>query len=237
MLNLILAAMLSFGSYQSDSYVTPSGKQLSFVFFGHASFAVVYDQKVVYLDPVGSEADYSQMPKADAILVTHGHGDHLDKEVVAMLSKEGTVLVSTPSVAEEVAGVTVLRNGEKMEVGDWMTVEAVAAYNTTPGRDKFHPSGRDNGYIITLDGERIYVSGDSEPTPEMAHVKDIDYLFLAINQPYTMTPEQAASVVNELRPKVFYPYHYGQTEEQTNMRHLARLVEGHATKMKVRNME
>ncbi len=237
MFNLILTAMLSFGTHQSDTYSTPSGKQLSFVFFGHASFAVVCDEHVIYIDPVGTEADFSKLPKADVVLVTHGHGDHLDKAAVELLSTPATVVVSTAAVGEELSGVKVLRNGESTDVGDWVNVEAVAAYNTSPGRDKFHPAGRDNGYIITLDGERIYVSGDSEPTPEMARVKDIDYLFLAVNQPYTMTPEQAASVVNEMRPRVFYPYHFGQVDEPTNLRRLARLIESGATKMKVREME
>ncbi len=232
-----MAAVLNFGSYSVDSYSTENGKQLSFVFFGHASIAVTYDQKVIYVDPVSSEADYATLPKADVILVTHAHEDHLDKESIEVLSTPATLVIANAAAADELQGASVMKNGDTKRVGDWLQVEAVAAYNTTPSRGQFHPKGRDNGYILTIAGERIYVAGDSEPTPEMATIRNIDYLFLAVNQPYTMTPAQAASVVNELHPKVFYPYHYGQTEEKTDLKRLARLITANATKMKIRDME
>ena len=92
-----------------------------------------------------------------------------------------------------------------------VTIDAVPAYNTTPGRDKFHPKGRDNGFILTLDENRIYIAGDTEDIPEMAEIKDIEVAFLPCNQPYTMTPEQLIKAAETIKPKVLFPYHYNET--------------------------
>jgi L-ascorbate metabolism protein UlaG (beta-lactamase superfamily) len=104
-----------------------------------------------------------------------------------------------------------MKNGDKVQYADDITIEAVPAYNTTPGREQFHPKGRDNGYILTLDGLRIYIAGDTEDIPEMANLKDIDIAFLPCNQPYTMTIDQAVNAAKIIKPDVLFPYHYNDT--------------------------
>ena len=104
-----------------------------------------------------------------------------------------------------------MKNGDALQLEPDIKLEAVPAYNT-PGRDKFHPKGRDNGYILTLGGTRIYIAGDTEDIPELKQVKDIDIAFLPVNQPYTMTPEQAIRATRIIRPRILYPYHYGDTD-------------------------
>ena len=105
-----------------------------------------------------------------------------------------------------------MKNSDVLQLADDMKLEAVPAYNTTPGRDKFHPKGRDNGYILTLGGTRIYIAGDTEDIPELNQVKDIDIAFLPVNQPYTMTPQQAIRPTQIIKPHIFYPYHSGETD-------------------------
>ena len=105
-----------------------------------------------------------------------------------------------------------MKNGERTQLEEDIEIEAVPAYNTTKGREQFHPKGRDNGYILTLDGLRIYIAGDTEDIPEMADIKDIDIAFLPCNQPYTMTPEQLVRAAKIIKPKVLFPYHYGDTD-------------------------
>ena len=165
----------------------------------------------------------------DGILITHEHGDHLDPEALKALTGEKTRLLANAASAAKLAGVEgvpapeVMANGDKriivfeerpessVQPGD-VIVEAVPAYNTTPGREKFHPKGNGNGYVLTLDGLRIYIAGDTEDIPEMAELKDIDVAFLPCNQPYTMTPDQCVHAAQMVRPKVLIPYHFGETD-------------------------
>jgi L-ascorbate metabolism protein UlaG (beta-lactamase superfamily) len=168
---------------------------------------------VIHVDPVRREAEYSKLPKADLILITHEHGDHLDGAAVSQISKKGTLVLANEASAKKLEGAQILRNGEtKMVHG--IKIEAVPAYNTTSGRDRFHPKGRDNGYILTIGDERIYIAGDTEDTPEMKALKDITIAFLPMNQPYTMVPEQVAEGAKAFRPKILYPYHFGDTDTE-----------------------
>ena len=105
-----------------------------------------------------------------------------------------------------------MKNGDILQITPEIKLEAVPAYNTTPGRDKFHPKGRDNGYILTVGGTRIYIAGDTEDIPEMKQIKNIDIAFLPVNQPYTMIPEQAIQSAKIIQPHILYPYHYGDTD-------------------------
>ena len=202
--------------YETDVFQTKSGKTLKFHALVHASIRLQYDGKEIEIDPVtklgGKTIDYASMPKADYLLVTHEHGDHFDKEAIALLSADKTQLITNRRCADMLGRGQVMANGDKLQIADDITVEAVPAYNTTEGHTQFHPKGRDNGFVLTIDGVRIYIAGDTEDVPEMADIKDIDIAFLPCNQPYTMTPEQLIRAAKMVKPKVLFPYHYGQTD-------------------------
>ena len=197
--------------FASDSFRTPAGKELTITFIRHGSLLLSYAGKQIQVDPVSEYADYSTFPKADLILITHAHGDHLDLKAIEALRKTETAVIANQESAEKVgATAQVMRNGDS-QTWQGVRIEAVPAYNTTEGRDKFHPKGRDNGYVLDFDGFRVYIGGDLEDIPELSDLKAIDVAFLPVNQPYTMTPEQAARAARVIQPKVFYPYHYSQT--------------------------
>ena len=175
----------------------------------HGSVMLEFGGKVIHLDP-WSRGDYSGLPKADLILITDIHGDHMDPKMVRELSKESTAVVAPAAVAKTVTQAQVVANGESKSV-EGIRLEAVAMYNLVRGPSPgtlFHDKGRGNGYLLTLGGKRLYFSGDTECTPEMRALKDIDVAFVCMNLPYTMTPEEAAGCVAAFRPKVVYPYHY-----------------------------
>ncbi len=222
---------------QNDAITTRNGGELSITFLGHASLCLGYGGKTIYIDPVGFFADYSAAPKADVILITHHHSDHLDTDLVEQLSKPATEIIAAPEAVSLLGRGKEMKNGNRIMLGDWLVVDAVPAYNTTPGRDVFHPEGAFNGYILTLGGTRIYVAGDTEPTPEMLEIKDIDIAFLPVNQPYTMTEEQAVEAAKALRPAVFYPYHYGQTDHKTDLRKVAGGLADTGIEVRIRAME
>ena len=198
-----------------DKFVTQAGHTLEFEALIHASIRITYDGREIEIDPVrrlgDRSVDYSQKPQADFILVTHEHGDHFDKEAIKTLTKESTRLVTNARCAEMLGYGEVMANGDATTLDD-IKVEAVPAYNTTAGREQFHPKGRDNGFILTFDNLRVYVAGDTEDIPEMDQVGEIDIAFLPCNQPYTMTPEQLVNAAKRIKPRVLYPYHYGQTD-------------------------
>lgn len=201
---------------ETDTFKTPNGKAVRFYALMHASIRINYDGKEIEIDPVGGlgerKVDYPKMPKADFILVTHEHGDHFDKEAIRQLTRPGTCLIANAQCVNMMEHGLMMRNGDRLEFDGNIAVEATPAYNMTEGRTQFHPKGRDNGYILTLDNLRIYIAGDTEDIPEMAEIKDIDIAFLPCNQPYTMTVEQLVRAARIIKPKVLFPYHYGQTD-------------------------
>ena len=213
-----IACLMALGcqaQQQTDEFTTKSGKKVRFTCIKHASIQINYNGLEIQVDPVGKgmkpETDYSQFPKADIILVTHEHHDHFDSDAIAQLTKASTKIYLNPAVHKMFGSGKALKNGDKVKIANDITIEAVPAYNTTPGREQFHPKGRDNGYILTLDGMRIYIAGDTEDIPEMANIKDISIAFLPCNQPYTMTIDQAANAAKIIQPKVLFPYHYNDT--------------------------
>lgn len=222
-LPLILTLMTACGqngtpadAYETDTFVTPSGKAVRFHAVTHASIRIEFDGKEIEIDPVGKMGDriidYTAFPKADFILVTHEHHDHLDTAAIRTLTKKETQLITNQHCADLLGYGTVMANGDRLTLSDEMTLEAMPAYNTSEGHLQFHPKGRDNGFILTLDGLRVYIAGDTEDIPEMADIKDIDVAFLPCNQPYTMTTDQLVRVARMIRPKTLFPYHYGQTD-------------------------
>ena len=205
--------------YETDTFLTKSGKTVTLHALMHASIRLDYEGMTFYIDPVtklrDKVVDYSAMPKADYILVTHEHADHYDESALKLLKANDTHLVTNKRVADMYGAtkplVFPMANGQCL-MFDEIRIDAVPAYNTTDGHLQFHPKGRDNGYILTLDGLRIYFAGDTEDIPEMSLLKDIDIAFLPCNQPYTMTPQQLVRAAKAIRPKVLFPYHYGQTD-------------------------
>lgn len=202
-------------TYEVDVFKTKNGKEVKFHALMHSSIRIEYDGKEIQIDPCAKlrdrTVDYTVMPKADYLFVTHEHMDHYDSTTIALLSKQQTQLVMNKRCADMYGSGTVMVNGQSKMFND-IKVEAVPAYNTTEGRQQYHPKGRDNGYVLTLDGLRIYIAGDTEDIPEMKNIKDIDIAFLPCNQPFTMTPEQLVRAAKVIKPKVLFPYHYGQTD-------------------------
>ena len=203
-------------THEVDVVKTKSGKTVKFHALMHASIRIVFDGKEIEIDPVtklgNRTTDYGSMPKADYIFVTHEHQDHFDKAALSILSTDETKLVTNKRCADMLGYGQVMANGDELKLADDITVEAIPAYNTTEGHLQFHPKGRDNGFVITIDGLRIYVAGDTEDIPEMATLKDIDIAFLPCNQPFTMTPDQLLNAAKTIKPKILFPYHYGQTD-------------------------
>lgn len=221
----------------TDTLMTKNGHELHIGFLGHGSLRFDCLGRTLYIDPVAMFADYTDAPKADLILVTHHHDDHCDPALIKQLLKPNGEVISTETVVGQLGYGTPIHNGEVRRIDDLLTIEAIPAYNTTAGRDCFHPhTGRDNGYLLTLDGVRIYVSGDSEPTPEMLALRDLDVVFLPVNQPYTMTVDQAVATVRALHPALFYPYHTGQTDFVTDLEQLADRLNGSGTEVRIRPM-
>ena len=200
--------------YQTDTFKTKGGKEVVITAIRHASLRIQYDGLEIQVDPVAEYApatDYSIFPKADVILVTHEHFDHFDHGAIAALKKNDTEVIANPAVQKMLGCGMSMTNGESRVVKG-IKLDAVPAYNTSPGRTQFHPKGRDNGYVLTIDGLRIYIAGDTEDIPEMVDLKDIDVAFLPVNQPYTMTVEQCVNAAKVISPKVLIPYHFSQTD-------------------------
>ena len=198
---------------ESDVIKTSAG-DLKITFIGHGSLMFTFGGKVIHVDPVSKEGDYTKLPKADLILLTHQHGDHLDAKALDILRTGKTELVMTELCAKQVKGGMVMRNGEVKNVAG-LKIEAVPAYNLVHMRSAgtpFHPQGEGNGYVITFGDKRVYVSGDTENIPEVKKLEKIDVAFLPMNLPYTMTPEMVADAAKAFKPRILYPYHFGETD-------------------------
>ena len=214
-----LFALTASAQLKTDEFTTKSGKKITITCIKHASMEINYNGVEIEVDPVGMwlkpETDYATFPKANIILVTHEHKDHFDRAAIHEIRTPATSIYVNQAVFGHFRNGLVMQNGDVRKYASDITIEAVPAYNTTPEHQQFHPKGRDNGYILTLDGFRIYIAGDTEDIPEMADIKDIDIAFMPCNQPYTMTPEQLVRAAKMVKPKVLFPYHYGNTDLTT----------------------
>jgi L-ascorbate metabolism protein UlaG (beta-lactamase superfamily) len=222
---------------EKDTIATGAGP-LEISFFGHATMMAQFNGVTIHIDPVSAEAEYAGLPKADMILVTHEHGDHLDLKAIRQVMKSGTEIVWTENCQKQ-AGETlpglIMRNGDTATVRG-VPIEAVPAYNIehmrSPGQP-YHPRGVGNGYILTFGDIRVYIAGDTENTPELKALENVDVAFLPVNLPYTMSPEMAADAARAIHPDILYPYHYGETD----LAQLAKLLAGEDIEIRVRNME
>ena len=220
--------------FETDVIQTSAG-DLAITFLGHGSLMFTVDEKVIHVDPFSRVADYTTLPKADIILITHEHRDHLDTAALEAIREDTTDIVLTELCDQQIDGGIVMRNGD-MSVIQGLSIEAVPAYNlihTRESGDPFHPCGHGNGYILTLGETRVYIAGDSENTPEMMTLSNIDIAFLPMNLPYTMTPEMVANAAHAMKPTILYPYHFGSTDT-TLLIDLMR--DQQATEVRIRNM-
>jgi L-ascorbate metabolism protein UlaG (beta-lactamase superfamily) len=209
----LLFSTVAQAGFETDVIET-SGGNLHITFIGHGTLMFAFGGKGIHVDPVSREADYSKMPKADLILITHDHRDHLDPQAVEVIRTEKTSIVLTEACASRVLGGVIMKNGDVKTI-EGLKIEAVPAYNLVHMRSAgvpFHPKGVGNGYVITFGDKRVYVAGDTENVPEMKNLKRIDIAFLPMNLPYTMTPEMVADAAKAFKPKILYPYHYGQSD-------------------------
>jgi L-ascorbate metabolism protein UlaG (beta-lactamase superfamily) len=201
--------------FSSDVFETSEG-ELEISFIGHGTLMIRFNELIIHIDPVMREADYSEMPDADLVLVTHHHGDHLDKKAIQHIRKSKCPVVLTPTCHEQLGDfgeVVIMENGDTRTFSG-ILVEAIPAYNVQHKRSDgtpFHPKGIGNAYILTLGEKRILIGGDTENIPEIKSLQNIDIAFLPMNLPYTMSPEMVADAARAFRPKVLYPYHFGST--------------------------
>ncbi|MBE0618940.1 MAG: MBL fold metallo-hydrolase [Proteobacteria bacterium] len=228
------AVSTAWAAEAADAIPTSAG-DLGITFVGHGSLLFAWGGKVIHVDPWSKLADYGQLPAADLILITHGHGDHLDSAAIEAVRKPGTEILVSRAAADRVPGSRVLANGETATV-QGVKVEAVPAYNLVHMRSAgvpYHPKGEGNGYVLTSGDTRVYVAGDTENIPEMENLGDIAVAFLPMNLPYTMTPEMAAAAARAVHPKILYPYHFGETDPAE----LVKLLGGSGIEVRVRAMK
>ena len=230
-----LFALTASAQLKTDEFTTKSGKKITITCIKHASMEINYNGVEIEVDPVGMwlkpETDYATFPKANIILVTHEHKDHFDRAAIHEIRTPATSIYVNQAVFGHFRNGLVMQNGDVRKYASDITIEAVPAYNTTPEHQQFHPKGRDNGYILTLDGFRIYIAGDTEDIPEMADIKDIDVAFLPCNQPYTMTVDQCVNAAKIIKPKVLFPYHFNDTP----VHKISILLAGSGTEVRVRD--
>ena len=210
---LLSFSLIAENKFQTDVIKTSAG-DLKITFVGHASLIFEFNKMIIHVDPVGSYADYSKLPKADLILITHQHPDHLDLKAIKLIKKDDTKIFCNEASLPTVVGGIVLKNGDKTDFNG-IKISAVPAYNIVNKRENgeaFHPKGIGNGYVLTFANVKVYIAGDTENIPEMKNLKGIDIAFLPMNLPYTMTPAMVADAVKMFNPKILYPYHTGNTD-------------------------
>jgi L-ascorbate metabolism protein UlaG (beta-lactamase superfamily) len=214
-LTLAAAVTVSAQDYKVETFKTKSGKDVNITLIKHATMAIEFQGYEIHVDAVPNYGtDYSKFPKGDLILVTHEHGDHFNPETIELISKPNNLLFMNQRCFDRMNKGMVLRNGDTRNITKDISLKVVPAYNTTPDHLQFHPKGVGNGYVLKIDGLKIYIAGDTEDIPEMSNLKDeqIDVAFIPVNHPSTMTVEQAIRAAWMIQPKVLIPYHFGQTD-------------------------
>ncbi|HWR03434.1 MAG TPA: MBL fold metallo-hydrolase [Humidesulfovibrio sp.] len=214
LLLLLLPTLALAQSKKPQDVIKTDAGDVTITFLGHGTLMLQWQGKVIHIDPWTAQADYSTLPKADLVLVTHEHRDHLDMGAIEAIRKDGTLFAASLKASASLGGTTVLKNGDsKTFLG--IRVDAVPAYNREHMRSPgvpFHPKGEGNGYVLHFGSTRIYVAGDTEVVPEMAALKGVDVAFLPVNLPYTMTADMLVEAAKLMQPKVLYPYHTGDTD-------------------------
>jgi len=211
---VLLCFVLTLNFCKSDKESTKElvKKEIGIYPINHGTLVLESSQYNFFIDPVGGAEKFMGRGKADFVLITDIHGDHLNIETLNDLNLSNTTIISPKAVVTKlpkgIAGkVVTLNNDDTFEIKN-LKIEAVPMYNLREEALKFHTKGRGNGYVINVDNQRIYISGDTEDIPEMRQLKNIDVAFVCMNLPYTMTEESAANAVLDFEPKKVYPYHY-----------------------------
>jgi L-ascorbate metabolism protein UlaG (beta-lactamase superfamily) len=237
-LTLILITMTITGYSQAPpdfDKITTSAGIVEMHFIVHGSLMFKVNGFVIFIDPVKSSGKYDFLPKADIILVTHEHGDHLDASLINEIKKQGTLVFCNENSKKEIPWAMSMKSGDRQEINN-IIIEAVPAYNIVneraPGQP-FHPKGAGLGYILKIGDKRFYIAGDTENTPEMKALTNIDVAFLPMNLPYTMTPEMVADAARAFRPKILYPYHFGET----NTAEILNLLKDTDIDVRIRNLK
>lgn len=231
-----LAAAAALAQGLEKDVIPTSAGDLTVTFVGHGTLVFAHGGRTIHVDPWGRLADYSTLPKADLVLITHSHGDHLDPAALAAIRKPDAPVVVAPDCEGKVEGAITVANGERRTLAG-LEVLAVPAYNLVqkrPDGTPFHPKGRGNGYVLAFGDTRVYVAGDTENTPEMKALEGIAVAFLPMNLPYTMTPEMVADAARAFRPRILYPYHFGDTD---TARLVALLKDEKGIEVRVRSMK
>ena len=220
-------------TYEEDIFQTSRGP-LKITFIGHGTLMFTWNGLVIHVDPVSREGDYSKLPKANLVLITHEHGDHLDPSALSKIVTPETEIILTQRCYETYPHGHILHNGDEINLLG-ISILAVPAYNMIhhrPNGEPFHPKGVGNGYVVRFGDKTVYIAGDTENIPEMKELSGIDIAFLPMNLPYTMTPEMVAEAARTFRPTILYPYHYGNTNPQE----LVKLLQNEDIEVRIRKM-
>lgn len=223
-ISFVTTLLLCFFSLQSNAQLPDAGQietatgTLTVQPIQHGTLVLSRDDLTVYVDPVGGAEAFKELNNPDIILITHIHGDHLSVETLNALNTENANIIAPQSVADRLPEtysnqLQVLANGESTDQSG-INIKAVAMYNLPPSEDAHHPKGRGNGYVISDGTGKIYISGDTEGTPEMRALKNVDIAFVCMNLPYTMDVQQAADAVLAFKPAIVYPYHHRGQDTQ-----------------------
>ena len=194
----------------------------------HGSFVLTHNNKTIYVDPYGGSKLFESKNSPDIILITDIHGDHLDQKTLDGIDTSKAIFIVPQAVANQLpkkydSQIVTLKNGQGIHRLDYF-IQAIPMYNLPEVTDSRHPKGRGNGYLLTIDNKRIYISGDTEDIVEMRNLQNIDIAFVCMNLPYTMDINQAASAVIEFKPKVVYPYHFRGSNGFSNVSEFKNLV-------------
>jgi len=212
LLSLIILSNTKAQLTPSDAVSTGKGP-LTIQPIVHASLVLSVGGTTIYVDPTGEKAAFPGIKSPDMILITDIHGDHFDPKTIASVRTASTVIIVPKAVADLMpdslkgAKTHILNNGENAVLSG-INIAAIPMYNLPESPTAKHTKGRGNGYVLTIGGKNIYISGDTQGIPEMRALKNIDIAFVCMNLPYTMDIKEAADAVLAFRPKIVYPYHY-----------------------------
>ncbi len=222
---------------KSDFKSTKKENLVKITPISHATAVIEYNNETIYIDPTGGAKAFQKFKTPDYIVITDVHGDHMNMKTLNQLDLNETKIIAPKAVADKLQNLSsekiiIINNGETKKLKNF-SIEAIPMYNLREEALKFHRKGRGNGYVFTINKERIYFSGDTEDIPEMRNLKKIDKAFICMNLPYTMTVENAASAVLEFKPKKVYPYHYRGTNGFSDVKKFKEIVTNKSRKIEV----